>query len=198
MQREQDPKLAAPGAGLPLLESVFLRYFYYPFRAKRFSWSDNLKRLHNETLKIVSIIQNLPEEQFQTRVLIPRLKGMEDSSRFWSVALTVEHLCITIKGMTFIASELAQGNDPHVTVGTAAVKPKQENVLKKEEMIKKLQTATAETITLLSKFTDSHSEKNKSYHPWFGEIDAAGWVWVLGQHQSLHRKQIHQIYKSFS
>ncbi len=189
------PKLDLPGAGLPWLESLFLRYVYYPSRLHKTSWQQNLERLRTETQKISKICDSIDEQQFQTRILIPRLRGMEDSSRFWSVGLAIQHLLITIEGMSHIAEELAKSHTISIEVDIAKVKPRQEDVTNKNDMLKKLQLATETTVQKLLPYHETPSRNYKQYHPWFGRITAEGWVWVLGQHQSLHRKQMQMIVK---
>ncbi|MEZ4845603.1 MAG: hypothetical protein R2877_01105 [Bdellovibrionota bacterium] len=195
MKDFQLPKLAPPGAGLPWLEKFILRYLYYPAKLKQTTWSGNLDRLHRETRNIINICDELTEQEFQTRILIPRLRGMEDSSRYWSAALTIDHLMITLKGMAHVAFELGCGHHYDQKTGTAEVKPKQEDVTNKATMLHNLKTLTDETIGKLKPLAVDHSLENQADHPWFGFITADGWVWTLAQHQALHRKQIQLIVK---
>lgn len=193
MDKLQFPKLAPPGAGLPWLENFFLKYIYFPSKLRKSNWVGNLQRVGSETQKIVEICQKLDEKQFQTRILIPRLKGMEDSSRFWSVALTIDHLMITMRGMSMIAIELSQGKNLSVDTDVAKVKPKQEDVTTRDKMIEDFKKTSGEVIAKLKALENTHSNHHKVSHPWFGKINAEGWVWTLGQHQSIHRKQIQMI-----
>ncbi|MCC7460708.1 MAG: DinB family protein [Proteobacteria bacterium] len=195
MKNFQLPKLAPPGAGLPWLENFILRYLYYPAKLKQTTWSENLDRLQRETRNIINICEQLTEQEFQTRVLVQRLRGMEDSSRYWSAALTIDHLMITLKGMSYAAVELSQGREVTMTVGTADVKPKQEDVTNKATMLLNLKNLTDETVSKLKPFAKEHSLECKAAHPWFGKITADGWVWTLAQHQALHRRQIQMIVK---
>lgn len=195
MKDFQLPKLAPPGAGLPWLENFILKYIYYPAKLKQTTWGDNLDKLQRETRNIINICENLSEQEFQTRVLVQRLRGMEDSSRYWSAALTIDHLMITLQGMSYAALELSQGREVKKEVGTADVKPKQEDVTSKAVMLQNLKTLTDEVVAKLKPFTMDHSLEFKAKHPWFGYITADGWVWTLAQHQALHRKQIQLIVK---
>lgn len=56
-------------------------------------------------------------------VLIPRLPGLEDSSRNWSVAMTIEHLHIVGQGVSGVLRCISMGQKPPAVVGTAEVKP---------------------------------------------------------------------------
>lgn len=187
------PKLDPAGAGLPWFENFLLKHFYFPWKVSKHSWTENLEKFQKETNKIVKIVEKVSEEDFQTRILIPRLPGMEDSSRYWSVALTIDHMCITIGGMTMVAVELAKGNPLSVSVDTATVKPQLDHIATKTKMIETLEKTVRESINLLSSYENTASKKYKLNHPWFGKINSLGWVWVLGQHQALHRKQIQMI-----
>ena len=193
MDKLQSPKLAPPGAGLPWLENFFLKYFYFPNKLRQSSWAGNLNRFSRESEKIIHVCQKMNEQDFQTRILIPRLKGMEDSSRFWSVALTVDHLMITMRGMSMIALELGAGKTVDVNTDVAKVKPKQENVSGRDQMMKQFREISDEVVGKLKALEKNHSNKNRVMHPWFGQITCEGWVWVLAQHQAIHRKQIQLI-----
>lgn len=193
MDKLQSPTLAPPGSGLPWLENLFLKYVYFPNKLRQSNWAGNLNRLERETERIIQICRKLNENSFQTRILIPRLKGMEDSSRFWSVALTMDHLMITMQGMSMIAHELAQGKNPDVNTDVAKVKPKQENITNREKMISDFKQISVEVVAKLKAIEKNHSNQFKVDHPWFGKITCEGWVWTLGQHQSLHRRQIEMI-----
>jgi hypothetical protein len=195
MDKFELPDLAPPGAGIPWLENIILEYFYYPIKLKQTTWSENLDRLQRETRNIINICEGLSEQEFQTRVLIKRLRGMEDSSRYWSAALVIDHLLISLKGMSYIANELALGHEISVSTGTALVKPKQENVTNKLGMLSMLKESTLNTVAQLQVFDQNHSDRYKVKHPWFGLITAEGWVWTLAQHQALHRRQIQLIAK---
>lgn len=195
MKNFQLPKLAPPGAGLPWIENFILKYIYYPAKLKQTSWNENLDRLQRETHNIINICDVLTEQDFQTRVLVPRLRGMEDSSRYWSAALTVSHLMISLESMASAALELSQGKKLEKRVGTADVKPKQEDVTSKMIMLKNLKELTDQTVNKLKAYEKEHSLEHKAWHPWFGEIEADGWVWTMAQHQALHRKQIQLIVK---
>jgi len=45
--------------------------------------------------RILKEAGSVAEGKRDRRVLVPRMRGIEDSSRFWSVNETLEHLLIT-------------------------------------------------------------------------------------------------------
>lgn len=54
-------------------------------------------------------MQPLTDEVGKRRVLAPRLTGLEDSSRYWSPFMVVEHLVIVDDNMLGILADLVAG-----------------------------------------------------------------------------------------
>lgn len=188
-----DTKLAPPGAGLPFFEGLYAKYVLFPRGMRKFDWKKSLDKLETETTRIIEYAKPLSVEAFLAPVLIDRIAGIEDSSRHWSVAMTIEHLIITMRGMTQIAEMLAAGKDMNVSVSTANVKPKGGNAVDKEMMLKAFRNACDETVSRLQPWAAKASDKCRVAHPFFGSIPAQGWVWTLGEHQAVHRRQVAAI-----
>lgn len=186
------PKLAPPGAGLPFLEGLVLRYVIYPWSIGGFSWQSSLDRLEWETSLIKDITVPIPEAAFHRLVLVRRLAGMEDSSRHWSIGMTLKHLTISMRSMSAIAESLAQGIVPDVVPSTANVKPP-ENLPPSEEVLHEFLTTAADVATALTPLGATANERKMLKHPFFGPLPAKGWLWALGTHQALHRRQIERI-----
>src|SRR5277367_301892 len=120
----QEPKLAPPGAGIPFVDRVSLRYVLLPLLFRSTSWEQAIERFEKEGQRILKIIQNTPAEQLDTRKLVPPMRGLEDSSRYWSVAMAAEHLIIVGEQMAIGMQMLSAGKVPDRKANTAAVKPK--------------------------------------------------------------------------
>lgn len=73
--------------------------------------------------KILKLARGLSSEQLIERPLIARLQGLEDSSLYWPVAMTLDHLTIVGNLMAHAVIELSKGNNVLTVVGTAEVKP---------------------------------------------------------------------------
>jgi hypothetical protein len=116
------------------------------------------------------------------------LAGLEDSSRNWSVAMTLEHLIIVGEQMAVVQACLAHDEAPPVEVSTAAVKP--QGVLGDDapDVYEAFsQQYLAETDTMPRRSTATLA------HPWFGPLDVHGWGVLASLHQSIHRRQIAAI-----
>src|SRR5215472_11399027 len=93
-RQSAQPRLAPPGAGLPFIEWAVAKYIVVPFRLRMVTMEDAVKEFADLSAAISALAKPLNETQMSDRRLIPRLQGLEDSSRYWSVAMTLEHMCI--------------------------------------------------------------------------------------------------------
>ncbi len=188
-----DPKLAAPGAGLPWWE-LRLGRFLFARRLQRARREDFDRVFDAERQRIRPLVEACPEPCRAERVLIRRLPGLEDSSRHWSVWMTLDHLRICHEIFTGVVAGLVEGRVPEGKADTAAVKPSPEV------------TATAEGAyegscdrfrDVTGTCPDLRSEARYA-HPWFGPLDAAGWHALAAIHMEVHRKQLERIVAGLS
>jgi hypothetical protein len=182
------PKLAAPGAGLPFIELLVARLIFHSGRrrATRESSTENFLR---EKTAVLEIVRRCDEKQGAERVLIKRLPGLEDSSRYWSVFMTLDHLRIVNDAVAGVIDALCSGEIPARAASTAEVKPgtdvDRSIIADFEISCRRLEETVAKTITFPA--TPRYA------HPWFGPMDAAAWHFLSGFHLRLHRKQIEAI-----
>lgn len=191
MENPTKPSLAAPGAGLPAPELWIARGL---FRLKRLFGSREAftTRFEQERAAIRDVIVRCPLERRGEQVLIPRLRGLEDSSRFWSAWMTLEHLRITNTVFSMVIKSLAQGKVPAKKASTADVKPRADLTADVEAAYE----ASCDTVLSdVAAVTDLKTTA-KYAHPWFGPLDAAGWHALAATHMGIHRAQIEQIVKS--
>lgn len=195
----QEPHLQAPGAGLPFFQGLLLKYWLYPKLIKKYDGAASIDAMLRETARIIELSLPLSDDQFFTRVLIDPLPALEDSSRYWSVAMVMEHLIICMRPMTQIAQTLAAGKTMNANTSPANVKPKGGRTLTKEQWIKLFDDVTNECAGLLRQIATrddvAHPAKDAARlgHPFFGAIHARGWIWVMGAHPTTHRRQVQRI-----
>ncbi len=189
----QLPALAAPGAGLPWPELWIGRMLFTFSRLsyKRDTANQNFLR---EQKMIAALIVRCDATSACQRVLIPRLRGLEDSSRYWSVSMTLDHLRITNEAFADIILYLATNATPPRVASTAAVKPSAEASMEVEkaynQSCSRLMHAVAENPDLNTAL--------KFAHPWFGPMNAEGWHLLAGMHMGIHRRQIESILNALS
>jgi hypothetical protein len=135
---------------------------------------------------------SLTHEQLFERVLVPRLFGLEDNSRYYSVAMVIEHLLIVGKALQVRIPILSQGRKLEGHVKIEDVKPYTEI---DAHIISEFQTfLSSYRKKLEANLGDIHID-NTSEHPWFGAFNPKQWS-ILGMvHQIVHRRQIEAIIK---
>lgn len=196
---QTEPQLDAPGAGLPFFQGLMARWIFFPRMMRGYDGAASLAAFTRETDTIAALCEAMDEDAFFTRVLVDPIQGLEDSSRYWSAAMVLEHLLLCMRPMTQIAETLARGQGMNIRISTAAVKPKGGRATPKAEWIRMFKDSAAECARHLSAIaTAPHvahpaADAPRLDHPFFGAIPARGWVWVMGGHQITHRRQLAQI-----
>lgn len=191
MHTKQEPTLQAPGAGLPWLENRIAQVLL-GWKSHFGTPATFIAQFENERRRIQALIEKLSADQLSQRVLIARLPGLEDSSRYWSVAMTLEHLRIVHHAFVGVLTALANEKIPLGEASTAAVKPRVD--VGAEEIAAYEKSCDA----LLACVADIRNFKTKARfpHPWFGPMDAHGWLALAAGHIAIHRRQIERILKS--
>lgn len=188
-----EPNLAPPGAGIGLFPSLVLRYFVKPMVASRATREESKSRFHKINQKILKEIDGLNELQLTTKVLVPPQRGLEDSSRYWSIRMVLEHLCIVSSQMFQVIEHLSNGQIPNRKADTAAVKPT--NRIATGDVVFDFKKIIQEDFEKMDQNFSNFDANLKFKHPWFGPMRASAWYWLLGIHHSLHLKQIREIKK---
>ena len=183
--------LQPPGAGLPWGELLLARYVLFPLAIRKLDWARAGALFQREGEKVLARFDALSADRRTERVLVPRLRGMEDSSRYWSAAMTVEHLNIVGRAFLDVIASLRAGIVPSRKGSTADVKPRGEETAA-ETRAKFVQlladTAAADRLPPLLPGVGP-----RYAHPWFGPLEAHRWHVLGGIHQGIHRQQLEAI-----
>lgn len=182
------PRLAPPGAGLPPFE-LFVARLLFRWHRLTTSRAAAAAQVEAERNAILTLARACEPAAAARPVLIPRLRGMEDSSRNWSVYMTVEHVRIVNATITGLLQLLPAGRVPPRAASTAAVKPA---AGVDASVVDAFVAGCAELTRAAATVADLHAGARYA-HPWFGRLDAAGWHAMAGFHLELHRRQIEQI-----
>lgn len=182
------PVLAPPGAGLPLFELWIARWIFRRghSRTSREEADAQFVRVRDE---ILAICRRCDAETGSRRVLIKRLRGMEDSSRFWSVFMTLDHLRITNLSFAEVIKSLDRGQVPARVASTANVKPSPQAGI---GAVEEFSRSCDYFLKCAQEVTDLRTPVRYA-HPWFGPLDATGWHFVGPFHMELHKRQIQEI-----
>lgn len=188
-----EPKLAPPGAGLPAIELFIGRVL---FRLRRWTATRDSVNAHfqKERAAIRALVSGCEAESATRRVLIDRARGLEDSSRHWSVCMTLDHLRIVNREMARIIQDLTQGRRPEGTASTATVKPSPDVT---SAVVAEYEAACDALLATAAAAPDLKTSI-RFPHPWFGPLDAAGWHALAAGHMGIHREQIVRILRAIA
>jgi hypothetical protein len=184
--------LEKAGTGISPTKRLAAQYIMFPILNYLISWEKAWEIYDQEGEKIVRMASSLSQEQLFKRVLVPRLFGLEDNSRYYSVAMVIEHLLIVGKALQVRIPILSQGKELKGHVKIEDVKPYTQI---DTNIVEAFQTFLSSYREELEIHTGDIHIDNTSEHPWFGEFNPKQWS-ILGMvHQIVHRRQIEAIIK---
>lgn len=143
---------------------------------------------------MLRFLDSCSPEKAVRRVLVKRLPGLEDSSRYWSLLMTLDHVRIINNMIAGVIRQLSAGEVPARVANTADVKP---GVESPPDVREGFEISCTEVIRTAADCPDLHT-KVRYAHPWFGPLDARGWHFMAGFHMRLHRGQMEAILKGLS
>jgi hypothetical protein len=153
------------------------------------SRSGAVAAIERERVRILALAGACDPERAARRVLIDRLRGLEDSSRYWSVHMTLDHLRIVNTGVAGTIRGLLAGRAPSGTASTAVVKPSPDAG---ESAVAGFDESCGDLLSAVSG-RGSLATGVRFPHPWFGPLDAFGWTVLAGVHMDLHYRQLERI-----
>jgi DinB superfamily len=187
----QEPKLAPPGAGIPWIQKKFLQYYVGPYVASRTPFELSRDRFVRTSAKILQELEGLSEPQLGQRVLVPKQTGLEDSSRYWSIAMTLDHIVIVGRQVVMVIDSLDSGVVPEVVADTSKVKPL--GALSPQDAVQMFRDFSERDFPPVLPRLRNRNSKLRYRHPWFGPIPLQAWYWLLNTHSRIHLLQIRAI-----
>lgn len=184
------PALAPPGAGLPWLEAFVLRYIALPLMGALIPWDIAARRFQREGQRILAFAEGTDPNLLTTRILVPRLMAMEDSSRYWSVAMAVRHLMMVGEPLAEIIVTLSQDRVCPLRIGIADVKPAVDTPA---SVVREFRAFLTNFDQHLRVEVGNRDSRHTHVHPWMGPLTPRQWLCLAAVHQRLHRRQIQLI-----
>ncbi len=179
---------AFPAQGLPQSEKFVLNLLLKIGSAFR-SDSSIANSFQQSARTILSVVDTQDVGVLSQSYSIPRLQGIEESSRHWSVLMVLDHLTNVNLAIVDTVRALRSGNQPFATIKIADYKPNPD--------------ADVETIARFRETSNRYLSFAKSHrplrthltarHPWFGELDGHQWHALAAAHQKIHLRQIYKI-----
>lgn len=188
--QDRAPELEAPGAGLPPVQGFLAKHVIFPVFCGYHSWNRSELLYKQESDLILNACVHLHPEDINKPVLIDRIFGIEDSSRYWSVSMTLEHLMIVGEAVRTTIISLSKGYAPDFKADIAAVKPEGKYG---HEVIELFRAFVDDYVWKIQEKAENRESETTFEHPWFGPLTAYQWVVLGAMHQRIHRRQIERI-----
>ena len=185
MSDHDEPKLAPPGAGLPKIE-LFIGRQLFALRC----WTGSRESFNARFQQERQLIRELLKDRDAKSVLIARCQGLEDSRRYWSVWMTLDHLRIVNLEVIKIIGALTKGVVPPGTASTATVKP---SASVTASVAAEYEASCDALLAAVAAVPDLKT-KVRFPNPWFGPMDAWAWHALAGGHMGIHRVQLQRIF----
>lgn len=193
MKENGAPSLRLAQARLPWYQQVVMRTYIGPFVAAAADPADSRVNFESANQRILELIDDLPPQHYSTPVLVPPQAALEDDSRYWSVAMTLEHLIMVGDTVKIFVTALARGESPQIYLEMAAVKPR--NKVSPAQSLADFRLFAATCMDELEPLIKNANTTATHPHPWFGAFNSHQWYWLLAAHSNIHLKQIKGILK---
>ena len=182
--------LGEAGEGIAPFKRLMAKWVMFPLINRFISWEKAWDIYDREGAKIITLASPLNQAQLFERVLVPELFGLEDNSRYYSVAMVIKHLMIVGNALQTRIPVLSRGEKLPDQVQIEDVKPYtniDDDIVEQFE-----QYLSSYKETLIQNVRDIHID-NTSVHPWFGAFNPKQWSVLAMIHQIVHRRQIEKI-----
>ncbi|MFM7469616.1 MAG: hypothetical protein ACKO37_08975 [Vampirovibrionales bacterium] len=185
--------LQPPGAGVPFLERFF-GGIGIRISAMLSTPEQCNQNFHRAFLHMLELIHMTPQTEWTRPVLVPRFQGLEDSSRYWSICMVLNHLNQVNLGTLKNIQHLVQEQKPNMTVRIEDVKPPViQETLQATQVLQTFKEACETYLQEMTPLAGKLKTHTTLAHPWFGELNAHQWHFMMGFHMQLHGKQVQAI-----
>lgn len=193
LDKEIQSKLENAGNGLPKMDAIFLRHIGFPILKTFVSWNMAMTFFEYEGEKVLELVKSLDKDTLFKKVLIPKIFGIEDNSRYYSPAMVLWHLIYVGQTLQEGVISLSKNQKLDFTVKIENFKPFiqiDENIVNQYEVFLSDYRKTIEDNVENKYINNCHA------HPWFGCLNPHQWLVMSSIHQMVHYGQIKQILKN--
>lgn len=162
---------------LPSYHTVLLRDYFAPIVARRSNIYENRRVFEVLHQRVLQLMTEIPEDLWDTRVLVPPQFGLDRFSSDFSAIMTVEHILTVGRHFSSLVADMAMGGPLDRLFSREQMLPRR---LKAPHVIleefKEYSESCMRDLEPLMEQADL--EKNVE-HPWFGPFNVVQWHWLL-------------------
>jgi hypothetical protein len=178
-----------PATGIPALERFVARLLI-----RRYVRQNPIERtpalLAAQQRALAAMIDRAGPDA-ERRVQVKRLRGLEQSSTNYSLAMVARHLAMVNRDLATTLSHLKAGRACPIVVNTASYKPPPDT--RALAAVRDLADANDALTRELADPAAIRASRVTHVHPWFGPLSAEVWGCFGPFHQALHLRQAQAI-----
>lgn len=196
MSNEPPVTLAPPGAGIPLYQRVAAKWVVIPYWRKSVPWgrvAERLRQQADEFDEIVKVADRRAPDALTRRVLIPPATGLEDDSRFWSLAMVADHLARVNLGVADVLTVLTAATTAGAPLREVRIVDYKPDPGADRAALGAMRRSIDAVERALREGKANQRTSATHPHPWFGPLPARTWAVFPAMHQSLHLAQARAI-----
>jgi len=190
------PKLKPPGAGIPAYQRLVARTILIPLFLRRHPWDSIPGMLERDAEAFARDLSREREKggeaRLTERVLIKPTPGLEDDSRYWSLAMVIDHLRRVNARMIEVVTSLTT-NTP-LPEGPTVIADFKPDPASNSRALEPYRNVTAQLAGVIEKTPpEARRATGTVPHPWFGPLTVRTWAPFGAMHQRIHGKQWERI-----
>ena len=154
----------------------------------------NLLRLFRwETRKLDRLLEADESYDVFQVIKIPRVIGVSESTRNWSVLMVIDHLCLVIEDCRKAIVSLSDGVEPRGEIDLSLYAPNPDVGFEVLGRFEQTTQGFCLDIQTAMKRETVFSGPARFSHPCFGSMNAKNWLAFAALHQAIHRRQVQKI-----
>jgi hypothetical protein len=147
--------------------------------------------MERQCAELIDLAEGIPAPLLMRRVLVPPQIGLEDSSRFHSWAMVLEHLTIVGDAIATVLGDLTRGKTPPGAVRVENLKPR--GRVDAATAVSEYRAMLIRVRQIVLNPQSDWSGRARFAHPWFGPLGPRQWACFAPFHQAIHLKQARRI-----
>jgi|GEM_PF-3777953 len=184
-------RIQLPEIALPWHQQLVMRLYMGPFVASSSEIKKNREVYQSFSQKIIDLGAGIPFSQHSVPVLVPAQVGLLDDTRYWSIAMTLEHLLKLDAKTKEIILKLARGEAPNIKVTPKNVAPT--GKMDPEKVFADFKAFVPTHLDEIDELLVASKSELTEVHPIFGPFTARQWYWSLATRTSLRYRQLKNI-----
>jgi hypothetical protein len=190
------PRLKPPGAGIPAYQRVVAKTILIPLYLRRHPWDSIPPLLERQTDAFARDFERERarggDARLTKRVLIKPAPGLEDDSRYWSLAMVIDHLRRVNARMIEVITALTTASP--LPDGPTLIPDFKPDPASASGVLAPYRETTARLARLIAATPpEARNAPGTAPHPWFGPLTVRTWAPFCAMHQGIHATQWERI-----